>query len=429
MSRGLYSLLMYLMVPLFIFRLVRRGFRDRNYWSRWGERFGFSNLAQLQGSVWVHAVSVGEVQAAAPLIRHFLKDKQTPVVVTTMTPTGSQRVRSLFQGQVRHVYAPYDLPDAVHRFLSCIRPVRVIIMETEIWPNMISWCFKRNIPVVLANARLSERSASGYRRIPRLGRLALRRLTRIAAQSHADAERFINLGADRRQIRVTGSIKLDITPPASLREQGAALRRQLGEGRRIWVAASTHAGEEEQVLKAYRAVSHTVPDCLLVLVPRHPERADEVEQVCRRHGFHVLRRSRAGPGSVPRDVYVVDTLGELTGFFAASDLAFIGGSLVPVGGHNMVEASSLGVAVVFGPWLFNFQEISQQLLEHDAARKVENAEDLAATVTTLLGDANLRHEIGQRGRQFVVSNQGALQRLLDLIDEVSPADPAKDSVL
>jgi len=417
MSRGLYSLLMYLLVPLFIWRLVRRGFRSPDYWQRWGERFGFTNLGQLRESIWIHAVSVGEVQAAVPMIEYLLAEKEYPIVVTTMTPTGSSRVRALFGGRVRHVYAPYDLPDAVNRFLRRIKPVKVIIMETEIWPNMITWCYKRKIPVVLANARLSERSARGYQRVPRLGKLALRRITCIATQSNSDAERFIDIGADRSQISVTGSIKLDIELPASLREQGAVMRRRLGIERAIWVAASTHEGEEEQVLEAYSIVRETIPDCLLVLAPRHPERAEEVEQLCRRQGYRVLRRTLEQPLDVPEDIYLVDTLGELTQFFAACDVAFIGGSLVPVGGHNMIEASALGVAVVFGPHLFNFLEISSQLLQHDAARKVKDARELAQVTGQLLGDANLRHQLGENGKLFVESSRGALQRLIDIIDE------------
>ena len=416
MSRGIYSLLMYLLIPLFIWRLIRRGFKSSEYWERWGERFGYGNLARQPQSVWVHAVSVGEVQAAAPLIEHLLRNKELPVVVTTMTPTGSSRVRALFGGRVRHVYAPYDLPDAVHRFLSRVNPVKAIIMETEIWPNMITWCYKRNIPVILANARLSERSARGYRRIPRLGKLALRRIHTIATQSYADSERFVTLGAERAQLQMTGSIKLDVEIPASLREQGQVIRRQLGVERAVWVAASTHAGEEEQVLEAYAVVRQTIPDCLLVLVPRHPERADEVEQLCRRRGYQVLRRSQSKPLDMPQDIYLLDTLGELTQFFAACDVAFIGGSLVPVGGHNMVEASALGVAVIFGPHLFNFQEISGQLLQADAARIVHDSDALAGSVIELLGDANLRHQLGENGQRFIQANRGALKRLITIIE-------------
>ncbi|MCW8964086.1 MAG: lipid IV(A) 3-deoxy-D-manno-octulosonic acid transferase [Gammaproteobacteria bacterium] len=416
-SRGIYSLIMYLMVPLFIWRLIRRGFNARDYWQRWGERFGYSDQPELMDSIWVHAVSVGEVQAAVPLVKYYLEQENArPVVVTTMTPTGSSRVKKLFGDRVHHVYAPYDLPDAVSRFLNRINPVKVIVMETEIWPNMITWCYKRNVPLILANARLSERSARGYRRVPRLGRLALRRIRLIAAQSEDDAQRLISIGAEPEQIMVTGSIKMDVDLPASLREQGEVLRRRLGMDRAIWVAASTHEGEEEQVLRAYKQVRQNIPGCLLVLVPRHPERADVVETLCQRESYEVLRRSIDKGMHDVKDIYLVDTLGELTQFFAACDVAYIGGSLVPIGGHNMIEASALGVAVVFGPHLFNFQEISTQLLEADAARIIHDSDALAGVMTELLDDANLRHQLGENGKHFIESNRGALRRLIELVE-------------
>lgn len=417
-SRGVYSLLMYLLVPFFIWRLFRRGFSARDYWQRWGERFAMGDEAELMDSIWVHAVSVGEVQAAVPLIEHFLAQPQArPVVVTTMTPTGSSRVKKLFGDRVHHVYAPYDLPDAVNRFLNRINPIKVIVMETEVWPNIITWCFKRRVPLILANARLSERSARGYRRIAKLGKLAFRRIHMIAAQSESDRQRFLSVGARPEQLVVTGSIKMDIDLPASLREQGAVLRRRIGMDRDIWVAASTHEGEEQQVLKAFRQVRKHHPACLLALVPRHPERGDSVESLCQGEGYSVLRRSRDKSGEEIKDIYLVDTLGELTQFFAACDVAYIGGSLVPIGGHNMIEASALGVAVVFGPHLFNFQEISTQLLEADAARIVHDSDALAGAIDELLADANLRHQLGENGQRFIEANRGALQRLIDLLGQ------------
>jgi 3-deoxy-D-manno-octulosonic-acid transferase len=416
-SRGVYSLLMYLLVPLLLWRLLRRGFNAREYWQRWGERFAVGDQPELMDSIWVHAVSVGEVQAALPLIEHYLSQPDPrPVVVTTTTPTGSSRVKKLFGSRVHHVYAPYDLPDAVSRFLNRINPIKVIVMETEVWPNIITWCYKRQVPLILANARLSERSARGYRRVPRLGKLAFRRIHMIAAQSESDRQRFLSVGAQPEQLVVTGSIKMDVDLPASLREQGAVLRRRIGIDRDIWVAASTHEGEEQQVLEAFKHVRKTNPASLLVLVPRHPERADSVESLCLRAGYQVMRRTSDKTGQEIRDIYLVDTLGELTQFFAACDVAYIGGSLVPVGGHNMIEASALGVAVVFGPHLFNFQEISTQLLEADAARIVHDSDALAGVVSELLADANLRHQLGENGKHFISSNRGALQRLLELLE-------------
>lgn len=416
MARLAYSVLMYLLVPLFLWRLLCRGFRDRQYWYRWPERFGFSRLPQLPDSIWVHAVSVGEVQASVPLIEYFLhSEPQMPVIITTMTPTGSQRVTSLFGDRVHHVYAPYDLPGAVNRFLNRISPARVVIMETEIWPNIISWCHQRQIFLLLANARLSERSAGGYRCVQSLTYQAISGISCIAAQTESDRLRFMRLGAAPERVIVTGNIKMDITPPAELREQGQVIRRRLGVDRSVWIAASTHAGEEEQVLEAYAILKKTVNDALLVLIPRHPERADDVERLCRKNNRKVIRRTREKGHDTAPDIYLVDTLGELPQFFCAGDVAFIGGSLVPVGGHNMIEASVQGIAVVFGPHLFNFHDISQQLLHADAARIVTDSQTLALTMQELLKDANLRYELGRNGKAYVESNRGALQRLIEIV--------------
>ncbi len=416
MARFAYSALMYLLVPLFLWRLLRRGFRDREYWYRWPERFGFNRLPELMDSTWIHAVSVGEVQASAPLIEYFLRsDPQTPVVITTMTPTGSRRVTSLFGGRVHHVYAPYDLSGAVSRFLNRINPARAIIMETEIWPNIISWCHQRNVPLLLVNARLSGHSAKGYQRIRGLTYQAISRISCIAAQTESDRLRFMGLGANPEQVIVTGNIKMDINPPAELREQGEVLRRRLGVDRSVWIAASTHVGEEEQVLKAHAILKKTVNDALLVLIPRHPERADDVERLCRKNHWKVIRRTLETAHDDVSDIYLVDTLGELPQFYSAGDVAFIGGSLMPIGGHNMIEAAAQGIAVVFGPHLFNFHDISQQLLQADAARMVTDSQTLALTVQELLKDADLRYELGINGRAYVESNRGALQRLITII--------------
>ena len=416
MMRLAYSIFMYLLMPLFLWRLLRRGFSDREYWYRWSERFGFNRLPDLANATWVHAVSVGEVQASVALVEYLLDSRpQMPVVITTMTPTGSRRVVSLFGHRVHHVYAPYDLPGAVSRFLCRVKPIQVIIMETEIWPNMISGCHQRNIPLLLANARLSERSARGYRRIQRLTCQAISHISCIAAQTESDRLRFMALGATENQVIVTGNIKMDIDSLAELREQGEFIRRWLGVGRSVWIAASTHTGEEEQVLEAHAAVKKTVKDALLVLIPRHPERADEVERLCRKNHWQVLRRTLETADDEVPDIYLVDTLGELPQFYSAGDVAFVGGSLVPIGGHNMIEAAAQGIAVVFGPHLFNFQDISYQLLQSNAARMVTNSQELALTVEELLKDADLRHELGRNGKAYVESSRGALQRLIEIV--------------
>ena len=406
---------MYLLVPFLMVRLVWRGMRVPAYWDRWKERFGFNDLPLLRQAIWIHAVSVGEVQAALPLIKYLLNQTTNgPLVVTTMTPSGSNRVKALFGEQVYHVYVPYDLPDAIDRFLNRIQPACVVIMETEIWPNIVSECFRRKVPVVLANARLSARSARSYRRIPKLIGPVIRKIRCIAVQTTADQQQFVSIGADPKQITVTGSIKMDIDLAPSLLEQGTVLRRQLGIGRSVWVVASTHKGEEAIVLQSLMAIRQQIENVLLVLVPRHPERVFEIERIIKRLGLFATRRTQ-DPHGPYQDVYIVDTIGELPLFFSASDLAFIGGSLVPVGGHNMIEAAALGVPIIFGPYLFNFQEISKQLLQAGAARQVEDVGTLAQVVIECLQDANLRYEMGQRGKAYVEANRGALSRLTGVI--------------
>jgi 3-deoxy-D-manno-octulosonic-acid transferase len=414
--RVIYTLALYLLVPAVLARLLWRSRRAPDYRRRWGERFALYRAREAEPFLWVHAVSVGEVQAAVPLVEALLaRQPSHPVVVTTTTPTGSQRVQELFGGRVAHVYVPYDLPGAVGRFLNRYRPRIAVIMETELWPNLFHGCSARRIPVVVANARLSARSALGYARVRNLIRDTLAQVTVIAAQGQADADRFLDLGADRARLRVTGSIKFDLKLPASLREQAEVLRLQLGNARPVWVAGSTHEGEEEQVLEAFTRLRNSVPDCLLVLVPRHPERFARAGALCRRRGFKVASRAAQEQVEADTDVYLGDTLGELTLLYGAADVAFVGGSMVPVGGHNLLEPAALGVAVVIGPHTFNFEEITRMLEEVDGVRKVQDSDQLAGCVETLLRDANLRHNVGQRARAFVDANRGALERLLNII--------------
>ncbi len=414
---ALYSLALYAATPLVLARLLVRSLRLPAYRRRWQERFGIVPGRPPAGAVWFHAVSVGEAQATLPLVRALrARWPGLPVVVTTTTPTGSERVRELYGDEVYHCYLPYDLPSAVARFLSRLAPRAAVVMETELWPNLFRACARRAVPVVVANARLSARSAAGNRRVrPFIARvLADTRL--IAAQSEADAARFRDLGADPARVAVTGSVKFDIRLPPSLREQAEALRRQLGAERPVWIAASTHEGEEEQVLDALAQVRHGEPDVLLVLAPRHPERCDRVAALCRRRGLALVRRSEGRPVATSTAVYLLDTLGELTLFYGAADVAFVGGSLVPRGGHNVLEAAAQGIPVVIGPHTFNFALISRQLVEAGAARRVRDAGQCAAAVADLLRDPNLRHDMGERGRALVDANRGAVERLLARIE-------------
>lgn len=415
----LYSLLLYLALPLLLLRLVWRSRRAPAYRERWNERLGIYSQRPLQAGIWVHAVSVGEVQAAQPLIKHFLERyPNTGVMVTTTTPTGSERLRSLFEDRVQHVYTPFDLGPIVDRFLDAVRPRLAVVMETEIWPNMLRACESRGIPVVLANARLSVRSERGYARLASFTRETLGRFTAIGAQSSEDAARFRTLGVPAERLQVTGSIKFDVRQPGSLLDHAEVLRRLWGIHRPIWVAASTHEGEEEQVLTAHRGVLDKLPQALLVLVPRHPERFDRVAALVERQGFQLARRSANDPCGGKVSVFLGDTMGELPAFLAAGDAAFIGGSLVPTGGHNLLEAAAVGVPVAVGPHIFNFAQITELMLREGAAVEVTDAGALARCMQEWLGDAAIRAHIGEQGQRVVAANQGALQRLLDLLDGI-----------
>ncbi len=429
----LYSLLLYLALPFLLLRLAWRGHRAPAYRQRWGERLGFYSDHALKADIWVHAVSVGEVQAAQPIIKQFLgRWPDASVMVTTTTPTGSERVRSLFEDRVRHVYTPLDLAPIMRRFLDAVRPRLAVVMETEIWPNMLRACEDRGIPVVLANARLSAKSAQGYARLRVFSRETLGRFAAIGAQSSADAARFRALGAPAERVQVTGSIKFDVRRPGSLLEQAEVLRRVWDIQRPVWVAASTHEGEEEQVLAAHREILNHLPRALLVLVPRHPERFDRVAALVERQGFRMARRSTADSCCDEISLYLGDTMGELPIFLAAADAAFIGGSLVPIGGHNLLEAAAVGVPVAVGPYVFNFAQITELLLDEGAAVQVADAQELAGYMREWLGDAAARASIGERGRRVVQENRGALQRLLDLVAQVyddgsEPNKPGKSN--
>ena len=328
MLRLLYTLTMYLLTPVILYRLAARGLRYRRYLSRWKERFGFFPAPGFRNSSWVHAVSVGEVNAAAPLIRALMQRyPDQPMVMTTVTPTGSERVQKLFGDKVFHVYLPYDLPASVKRFLDRIKPRFAVIMETEIWPNLFITCKERSIPIVVTNARLSERSLRGYGPVRPLARRAIRCASFVAAQSPQDAERLRTLGAAVTRLAVIGNLKFDMQVPDNLPSMGAELREAWGAQRPVWIAASTHEGEELPVLKAHSMVLKRFPDALLLIAPRHPERFRAVASVCRSLGFITRVRSEKTAADARTQCFVIDTMGELLRFYAAADIAFVGGSL------------------------------------------------------------------------------------------------------
>lgn len=419
MLRLIYTALLHLAAPVVFAFTAWRGVRDPLYRDRLPERFGMTSLRPAQPVLWVHAVSVGEVQAAAPLVRALLQRyPRHSLVVTTTTPTGAQRVRALFAnemqaGRVQHAYLPYDLPGSVRRFLDRVRPRQAVIMETEVWPNLYRACAARAIPIVLVSARLSTRSVRRYRRFAGLFAPVLRNLD-IGAQTQTDADRFVAIGADAARVHVTGNIKFDMDVPADVREAGAALRAAAFAGRKVWVAGSTHAGEEDIVLAAHERIGQIHRDALLILVPRHPQRFEQVSEWLGARAVRFARRSRNESVSAA-DVLLVDTLGELSMFYAAADVAFVGGSLVPIGGHNLLEPAAFAKPIVTGPDNANGKDIAQLLIGSGAAVEVKSAEELAAAVAKLFADAARCEKMGAEALRILAENRGALARALMLI--------------
>jgi len=408
-----YTSVLYLLVPLVLIRLLWLGKNNPAYHQRWLERFGY--VTGLKGNkpvIWIHAVSVGEIQASRPLVEHLNQHyPDYQILVTTVTPTGAASAVLIYGGIIQHRYFPYDLPGAVTRFLTTVKPVILLILETEIWPNLYRQCRLANIPVLLLNARLSERSLRGYRLLKSLTRRTLQDTSCIAAQSNADAQRFIKAGAPANQVMVMGNLKFDINIAASVVEQGAVIRRNFMVNRPIWIAASTHQGEESLLLDALTIVRESLPDSLLVIAPRHPERFQTVIDLCVKRGFQTVSYSHKDAYEPDVQVFVLDTLGQLPMYYAAADIAFVGGSLVPVGGHNMLEPACLGLPVLTGSYLFNFNEIASLLANVDALIQVTNAEQLASKVLALFSDGNQRYNMGLRAKQVVLENQGSINKV------------------
>jgi 3-deoxy-D-manno-octulosonic-acid transferase len=389
-----------------------------DYRKRVSERFGFYPK-QLQESIWVHAVSVGETIAAIPLIK-ALKNSypNTPILVTNMTPTGAARLKSALGDSVLQSYVPYDLPDVVNRFLSRIKPKIAIILETELWPNTFAACKQRQIPLVVTNARLSEKSANGYHTIAAVTREMLTAVSTLASQGKADAERFISLGMPAEKVIITGNLKYDLEIPPDLLAKGQAVRSQLGADRPLWIAASTHNTEEEIILAAHKRILEKYPTALLILVPRHPDRFDQVANLIKQQGFKFIRRSQNEPCTADVQVYLGDTMGEMLTLFSAVDAAFVAGSFAQVGGHNVLEPAALSKPVISGPVLFNFAEISQKLRDANGLLIVQNAEDLANTINHLFADPQYRQQIGANARRVVDENRGALEKQLRCIQRL-----------
>jgi 3-deoxy-D-manno-octulosonic-acid transferase len=412
-----YAVLTYLLLPVYACYWFFRGLTNRTYWDRFGQRFGKGYPRIPGGCIWVHAVSVGEVQAAVPLIRALIdRYPHRQMLVTTVTPTGAARVRLLFGQTVNHSYIPFETPNAVTSFFNAVRPQIALVMETEIWPNLYRECGRRSIPLVLVSARISPRSVVSYRKFLPLFKETLSHGIVIAAQSQADADRFRSLGAAPERTWVTGNIKFDIQLPEGLVSAGAHFRRDNFEGRPVWVAASTHDKEEQQILHAHRIVLEQISDALLVLIPRHPERFSVVRMLLHREGLRFISRTDGLPCTSDIEVYLGDTMGEVPMFYAAGNVAFVGGTLVAVGGHNLLEPAALGRPVVTGPYLFNTQDIADKFEKLGASITVNNAGQLASAIIDLFSNPATAEDIGNRGRELVLCNRGSLERLLKMVE-------------
>ncbi len=429
MPRLLYSLILYLATPLILLRLLWRARRQAAYREHLGERFGFypaladekklsaKNPPDQKPLIWLHAVSVGETRAAEPLV-HALSERWPDhrILLTGMTPTGRETAHQLYGERVLQAYLPYDFPDAVARFFRHFQPRFGVLMETEIWPNLLAAAADRSIPIALTNARLSERSARGYQRFSWLTGPAFARLAGVAAQTAADAERLCQLGA--RQVTICGNLKFDVRPQPALLSLGESWRRER-RGRPAWLAASTREGEESLILDAWQQAPGAA---LLILVPRHPQRFAEIAALLSTRGIRWRARSQDLPDAAT-EVWLGDSMGEMAAYYASADLAFVGGSLLPLGGQNLIEAAACACPVLIGPSTFNFLQATDDAIAAGAARRIDDAHELVATARALLADPSALETMRAASLAFAAAHQGATERTLDMLATLSACAP------
>lgn len=416
--RYLYTFFLYLLSPLFILRLYWKGRRLPAYRQRILERFSLGNgVVKTRVDVWLHAVSLGEVVAATPLIDALLA-KKLRVLVTTMTPTGSQQVTKRFGQQVEHQYVPYDFPQVVRRFFNNTNPRLGIIMETELWPNLIYQAKQIKMPLVLVNARLSDHSFKSYEKAKFMFKPVLNQFTAIFAQSEEDARRFVNLGAADDLVQVLGNIKFDLQMQISASKDCDQLKNQWGKERTVFIAASTHNDEEKQILSRFSKLKVAIPNLILLIVPRHPERFDEVFQLSETQGFITGRRSQSSSINANTEVIVVDSMGELLSFYQTSDYAFVGGSLVPIGGHNVLEPIAVQVPVFCGPYMNNSKAICRDLCAAEAMIMVENADELIAAIGVMHGNKAKRQQQIANASKVLAANKGTVDRYMERIGSI-----------
>ena len=412
MNRTLYSLAGYLLLPIMVIRLLIKGLKTPSYRHRIFERLGFINKIPVP-IIWVHCVSVGEFRAATVLIDQLILNySDHRILVTTTTPTGSQAVLEHYQSEVLHFYFPFDLPLIVNRYIKKINPAICILLETEIWPNLIHALNKNNIPCLLVNARLSQRSLEKYQKFAQnLAQQTLNKLTVVATQNQNSANRFIELGADTGKVVATGNIKFDQNPSAD-KTISKKIKTITGK-RKVVVFASTHKGEEAQIIDAYLNHKDNI-NALLVIIPRHPERFNEVYKLVQKHQLNIVKRS-INKSCKDCDILLGDSMGEMMSYFEVADIVFMGGSLNNTGGHNMLEPAALSKPILFGPNVFNFAEISSDLLEQNGAIQVSNADDLFKSIAVLLTDTKTAKTLGNNANQYFQSKQGAVNKLIEQV--------------
>lgn len=417
MSRTFYTALLYLLLPFTPLKLLWRARKQPEYLEHWQERYGFFKTNPGKPVIWLHTVSVGETRAAEPLVKALLQQYPNhQILLTHTTPTGRATSEQLFGKQVIRAYLPYDVPFAVQRFLNHFKPAIGVIMETELWFNLIASCQQQTIPLLLVNARLSEKSARGYQKLGRVARQGIRSLTAIAAQTAQDAARLQQLGAET--VSVVGNIKFDVAPHDKAAEKGLHLRRLFGVERPVFLAASTRDGEETHILAAVAEAN--IPNLLTIIVPRHPQRFDEVAELLKKDGLNFIRRSSLSDDAAvsPLTAFVLgDSMGEMFSYYASCDVAFIGGSLLPLGGQNLIEACSMGKPVLIGPHTFNFEQATAMAIEAGAAQRVQNSSDLAQHLRSLFAEPDKRNAMHTAALRFTEENRGATERTLNLLKQ------------
>lgn len=419
--RYCYTILFFLLSPFLLYSLYKQKDGKPSFGLRWKEHFGFTPALKSNiNPIWIHAVSVGEAIAAIPIINALKKrNPEQPILVTTTTSTGAKQIEKLGD-LVEHRYMPIDFCFAVRGFLKITKPKKMLIMETELWPNTLYTVSKFGISISVLNARLSEKSFLGYKKVQPIFNQLGKHLTHVCCQYQDDADRFVALGINNDKVHVTGSVKFDVMITQQIQESGVELRKKLGEFRPIWIAASTHKGEDEQILVAHKSLLLTIPTALLILVPRHPERFNSVFELCQQSDLSCIKRTLNQTITADTQVYLADTMGEMLTLIGASDICFMGGSLLgdKVGGHNILEPAALGKPSLIGPSYFNFQEITQQLISNNAAIVSHNATELTDNLMMIFRDDQYREQLQKNTLSFIQKNKGAVEKTLQQINKI-----------